>query len=147
MFGALRGPRVRLHARAAGRDREHDLPPITAVTDPAASCCRRGTVTVSTRETAKVRERLTRIQEHLKRVRASERVLDEQVHHLDELAAEAETRRLVARTPLADREWREARTDLDRHAELLEEERRKEEGLLAERDRLLERLLELEGPS
>ena len=94
-----------------------------------------------------MRERLTRIQEHLKRVRASERVLDEQVHYLDEVAAEAETRRLVARTPLADREWREARTDLDRHAELLEEERRKEEGLLAERDRLLERLLELEGPS
>ena len=94
-----------------------------------------------------MRERLTRIQEHLRRVRASERVLDEQVSHLDELAAEAETRRLVARTPLADREWREARTDLDRHAALLEEARRKEEGLLVERDRLLERLLELEGPS
>lgn len=94
-----------------------------------------------------MRERLTRIQEHLKRVRASERVLDEQVSHLDERAAEAETRRLVARTPLADREWREARTDLDRHAALLEEARREEEDLLAERDRLLERLLDLEGPS
>lgn len=94
-----------------------------------------------------MRERLTRIQEQLKRIRASERVLDEQVAHLDELAEQAETRRLVARTPLADREWQQARTDLDRHAALLEEARREEEGLLAERDRLLERLLELEGPS
>jgi hypothetical protein len=106
----------------------------------------RGTVTVSTRET-RVHERLTRIQEQLKRIRASERVLQEQVSYLAEVAAEAETRRLVARTPLADREWREARTDLDRHAALLQEARHEEEGLLAERDRLLERLLELEGPS
>jgi hypothetical protein len=93
-----------------------------------------------------VRERLTRIQDQLRRIRASERVLDEQVAYLDEVAADAETRRLVARTPLADREWRQARTDLDRHAALLDEARREEEGLLAERDRLLERLLELEGP-
>ena len=107
----------------------------------------RGTATVSARETAKVRERLTRIQEQLERVRANERVLDEQVSHLDERADEAETRRLVARTPLADREWRDARTDLDRHATLLEEARRTEHELLAERDRLLERLFELEGPS
>ena len=95
----------------------------------------------------KVHERLTRIQEEIKRIRASGRVLAEQVAYLDEVATDAETRRLVARTPLADREWRDARTDLDRHAALLDEARREEAGLLAERDRLLERLLELEGPS
>jgi hypothetical protein len=91
-----------------------------------------------------VRERLARIQEELRRVRATERVLVEQVAHLDEVAADAETRKLVAQTPLADREWREARTDLDRHRVLLEEAREEAQDLLHERDRLLDRLFELE---
>jgi hypothetical protein len=85
------------------------------------------------------------VQEALKRVRANERVLAEQVAYLDEVAADAETRKLVAQTPLADREWREARTDRDRHARLLEEARSETSELLAERDRLLDRLLDLEG--
>jgi hypothetical protein len=92
-----------------------------------------------------VRERLARLQEALKRVRASERVLVEQVDYLDEVAADAETRKLVAQTPLADREWREAQTDRDRHAALLDEARSEAEALLAERDRLLDRLFDLEG--
>jgi hypothetical protein len=87
-----------------------------------------------------VHERLTRIQEQLRRVRANERVLVEQVTYLDEVAADAETRKLVAETPLADREWRDARTDLDRHTALLDEARREEAALLTERDRLLDRL-------
>jgi hypothetical protein len=96
---------------------------------------------------AKVRERLTRIQEDVRRVRATERVLGEQVAYLEEVADEAETRRLVARTPLADREAQQARTDRDRHATLLHEARHEVADLLAEQDRLLERLLELEGSS
>jgi chromosome segregation ATPase len=91
-----------------------------------------------------VRERLTRIQEQLRRIRANERVLAEQVDHLGDVAGDAETRRLVAETPLADREWREARTDLDRHTALLDEARREVTALLTERDRLLDRLSELE---
>jgi hypothetical protein len=94
---------------------------------------------------AKVRERLTRIQDEVRRVRATERVLSEQVAYLEEIADDAETRRLVARTPLADREARDARTDRDRHATLLQEARREVAGLQEEQDRLLERLLELEG--
>jgi hypothetical protein len=70
----------------------------------------------------------------------------EQVAYLDEIAADAETRKLVAQTPLADREWREARTDLDRHTALLDEARREAAALLAEQDRLLERLFELDTP-
>jgi hypothetical protein len=66
------------------------------------------------------------------------------VAYLDEVAADAETRKLVAQTPLADREWREARTDLDRHAALLDDARREVAELLAEQDRLLERLFDLE---
>jgi hypothetical protein len=73
-------------------------------------------------------------------------VLVEQVAYLDEVAADAETRKLVAQTPLADREWREARTDLDRHTALLDETRREAAELLAEQDRLLERLFELDTP-
>ena len=38
-----------------------------------------------------------------------------------------------------------ARTDRDRHAVLLDEARREAEDLLAEQDRLLERLFDLEG--
>jgi chromosome segregation ATPase len=91
-----------------------------------------------------VRERLTRIQDELRRIRATERVLADQVAHLDEVASDAETRKIVAQTPLADREWRDARTDLDRHRALLEDARRETNDLLAERDRLLDRLFELD---
>lgn len=85
-----------------------------------------------------------RLQEKLRRLRANERVLSEQVGYLREVAEEAETRKLVAQTPLADRDWREARTDLERHAHLLAEAREDAEALLGERDRLLDRLFELE---
>ena len=91
-----------------------------------------------------MRERLARIQDDLRRVRATERVLAEQVAYLDEVAADAETRKLVAQTPLADREWREARTDLDRHSALLDDARREVADLLTRRDDLLDRLFELD---
>jgi len=106
---------------------------------------RREPDTDTEREASKVRERLTRVQERLRQVRATERVLAEQVAHLEEVAAEAETRKLVAQTPLADREWREACTDRDRHGALLEESRREAAELLADRDRLLDRLFELQA--
>ncbi len=92
-----------------------------------------------------MRERLTRIQDELRRIRATERVLADQVAYLDEAADQAETRKLVAQTPLADREWREARTDRDRHRSLLDESRQQVRDLLAEQDRLLDRLLAVES--
>jgi hypothetical protein len=97
------------------------------------------------REAARIRERLARLQDDLRRVRANERVLAEQVAFLDGVADDAETRHLVAQTPLADREWRAARTDRDRHAALLEEARQEVAELLAQRDHLLDRLFDLEG--
>ncbi len=99
----------------------------------------------TTRQAARIRERLARVQDDLKRVRANQRVLAEQVAHLSDVADDAETRHLVAQTPLADREWRAARTDRDRHAVLLEESRDEAAALLEEQDRLLERLFDLEG--
>jgi chromosome segregation ATPase len=104
----------------------------------------RGSTTARTPRTERVRERLARIQEDLRRARAAERVLLEQVHYLDGLADDAETRRLTAETPLADRDWRDARTDLVRHTASLEDARRRVADLLAEQDDLLERLFELE---
>lgn len=96
------------------------------------------------RQAARIREQLARIQDDLRQVRANERVLAEQVQFLSEVADDAETRHLVAQTPLADREWRAARTDRDRHARLLAEARQKAASLLDDQDRLLERLFELE---
>jgi chromosome segregation ATPase len=103
-----------------------------------------GSTTATTRQINKVRERLVRIQDELRRVRATERVLADQVAYLAEVDEDAETRKIVAQTPLADREWRDARTDLDRHRALLEDARREADDLLSERDRLLDRLFELE---
>lgn len=105
-----------------------------------------GSVTSSTRDAAKVRERLADVQDRLRRARANARVLDEQVLYLRDVADEAETRKLVAQTPLADREWREAKRDFERHARLLEEARAEIEEFVLERDRLLDRLIEEEGP-
>ena len=100
-----------------------------------------------TRQAARIRDQLRRVQEDLKRSRANQRVLAEQVAHLSDVADDAETRHLVAQTPLADREWRVARTDRDQHARLLDEARREADELLAERDRLLDRLFDLEAPT
>ena len=71
-------------------------------------------------------------------------MLAEQVSYLAEVADDAETRKLVAQTPLADREWQQARQDHDRHARQLREAREQLAGLDAERDELLDRLLQLE---
>ena len=92
-----------------------------------------------------MRERLVHVHDRLRWARANLRILEEQVSYLAELADDAETRKLVAQTPLADREWRDARTDLDRHARLLEEGRREIDEYTRERDRLLDRLVEVEG--
>jgi chromosome segregation ATPase len=94
-------------------------------------------------DATKVRERLVHVQERLRRTRASLRVLEEQVDHLSDVADDAETRKIVAQTPLADREWREAETDRARHARLRDEAREQLEELQRERDQLLDRLLDL----
>ncbi len=92
-----------------------------------------------------MRERLSGTRAQLRRVRATERVLAEQVAHLDEVVADAQTRRLVARTPLADRQWADARQDRDRHAAQLEGARQEVATLLGTQDDLLDRLLQLQA--
>jgi hypothetical protein len=102
-------------------------------------------ITATTREAARIRERLVRVQEDLRRARAEQRVLREQVDHLQDVADEVETQALLAETPLADREWTLARKDRDNHARVLEEARQQVETLSLERDRLLDELLDVEG--
>jgi len=104
-----------------------------------------GATTAGSRASDRVRERLGSIQADVKRVRAEQRELEQQVAFLIGVADDAETRRLVAETPLAEREWRAARSDLEAHQRLLHEARDHVEALERERDRLLDRLLDLKG--
>lgn len=71
-------------------------------------------------------------------------MLVEQVAYLAGVTDDAETRRLVAETPLADREWQEAATNLDRHEQALHQVRERTARLEAERDALLDELIEME---
>lgn len=98
--------------------------------------------TRSSREATRLHERLTKVQAEYRRVSATQRELEQQVTFLMGVADDAETRRLVAETPLADREWQAAQTDLVRHRTLLDEARERAEALARKRDELLDRLLE-----
>ena len=69
------------------------------------------------------------------------RVLTEQVAHLAEVADEAETRAVVAETPLADREYRVARDDHERLVAERERVTKQIAELQLEQDRLLDRML------
>jgi flagellar biosynthesis chaperone FliJ len=67
-------------------------------------------------------------------------VLGEQLAHARDVADDAYTRALVASTPLADRERREATEDLRRTQRMYDETAQRLQELRAEQDRLLERL-------
>lgn len=87
-------------------------------------------------------KRLADARQELVRAREALRIVDEQVAFQQDIAHEAETAAVVAETPLAHRERREADGDLQR----LERQRRglREQiaALEAEQDDLLDRLLE-----
>ncbi len=88
-----------------------------------------------------VRKRLVDLGAELHRLREDLRILDEQVVYLTTVAEEAETRAVVAGTPLADRERRAAAEDLRRAQRQRDEVAAAERALVAEQDGLLERLL------
>lgn len=90
-------------------------------------------------------KRLEEIRPELLRARESMRVLDEQVAFQAGIAAEAETNAVVAETPLAHREHREADGDLQRLQRQRNELRERIAALLAEQDELLDRMLEQAG--
>lgn len=72
--------------------------------------------------------------------RESLRVLEEQLAYQLQVAEEAAGRAVVASTPLADRERREAEDDARRVRRQRDETRAQIDELLAEQDQLLERL-------
>ena len=92
-----------------------------------------------------LRKRLSDARDELVRARESLRILDEQVAYLQGLADDAETRALVAGTPLADREHREADQDLRRARRARDEVAAQVAALTAEQDDLLERLFDAEN--
>ena len=84
--------------------------------------------------------RLVDVSERLKRLRAELAVTEEQLTFLEEEAEEARLRALVAETPLADVEARDARRHTDtlgRHRDSLQSTVRE---LEAEQDALLDRI-------
>jgi uncharacterized protein Yka (UPF0111/DUF47 family) len=87
-----------------------------------------------------VHKRLAEVRAEVQRLRELVRVLDEQVAHAEEVADEASTRAVVSSTPLADRERRSASDDLRRVRRERDERRERITELLAEQDRLLDRL-------
>ena len=87
-------------------------------------------------------KRLTEARAAVVSARESLRILDEQVAFQQGVADDAETRAVVAATPLADRERRQAEEDLRRLQRQRREVAERLRALVAEQDELLERLLE-----
>ncbi|HEY8341237.1 MAG TPA: hypothetical protein VIK95_15310 [Egibacteraceae bacterium] len=88
-----------------------------------------------------LQRRLTDVRAEITRQREALRILDEQIAYQADVAADAETRALVAGTPLADRERRTAADDLRRVQRQRDEVAARVSELLREQDDLLERLL------
>lgn len=84
--------------------------------------------------------RLVDVAERLKRMRAELEVTDEQVTFLEQEAEEVRLRALVAETPLADVEARDARRHADAFARQREAIEATVRELEQEQDRLLDRM-------
>ena len=89
-----------------------------------------------------LQKRLEDARQELLRARESLRIVEEQVAFQQGVAADAETTAVVAETPLAHREGREAAGDLRRLQEQRDELRARVAALVAEQDELLERMFD-----
>ena len=89
-----------------------------------------------------LQKRLEDARAEIVRAREALRILDEQVAYQQGVADDAETAAVVAETPLAHRERREADGDLRRLRTQRDELRERIAALVAEQDELLDRLLE-----
>ena len=89
----------------------------------------------------RIHKTLADLSDDLTRTREDLRIVEEQLVFQTDVVEEAKTRMLVSETPIADREFRIARDDLDR----LQRQRERLVGEVAElrreQDRLLDRLL------
>lgn len=87
-----------------------------------------------------VHKRLADVRDEVRRLRETLHVLDEQVAHARDVADDATTRALVASTPLADRQRREAAEELRRTQRMRDDVAQRLQDLRAEQDQLLDRL-------
>jgi hypothetical protein len=87
-------------------------------------------------------DRLVALANEIAEARTELRILDEQLAFVASSDEDARIRALVSETPLADREAQEARADLERMRRSRDDAAARVQALLAEQDRLLERLLE-----
>ena len=89
----------------------------------------------------RIQKNLSDLSDELTRAREDLRIVEEQLLFQSDVVEEAKTRMLVSETPIADREFRIARDDLDR----LQREREKLIEVIGElrgaQDRLLDRML------
>lgn len=89
----------------------------------------------------RIHKNLADLSDELTRAREDLRIVEEQLLFQTDVVEEAKTRMLVSETPIADREFRIARDDLDR----LQQERTKLIAAIGElrgaQDRLLDRML------
>ncbi|HVM19692.1 MAG TPA: hypothetical protein VM307_07010 [Egibacteraceae bacterium] len=92
-----------------------------------------------------LQQRLSVARAELVRARESLRIVEEQVAYQQGVADDAETSAIVAETPLASRDHREATGDLRRLQREQDELRRRVAELSAEQDELLDRLLDTAG--
>ena len=90
-------------------------------------------------------KRLEDIRTELVRAREALRISEEQVAFQQEVTDEASTAAVVAETPLAHRERREADGDLQRLRRQRDELRDQVAALVAEQDQVLEQLFEQAG--
>lgn len=86
-------------------------------------------------------KRLLALRDEVPRLRQRIAMLDEQVAYVEEVADAARARALAASTPLADRERQDAEVDLRRARAQRDEAAARLHEVLAEQDRLLERML------
>jgi hypothetical protein len=91
----------------------------------------------STDRSRKAERRLFELHARLERARSELALAEEQLLALAEAADEARIRMLVSETPLADREWNEARG----HADVMERSRDAARALVAELERAQDELI------
>lgn len=88
-----------------------------------------------------IKDALAELQERLVKARTELRIAEEQLLFQMDAMEDAKTRALVAETPLADREYQEARGDYERMLKIRDEAQAEVDGLQREQDKLLDRML------
>ena len=88
-----------------------------------------------------IQKTLSQLGERLTKAREDLRIVEEQLLFQTDVVEEAKTRMLVSETPLADREFRIARDDLDRLVRQRDKVMTQIVELRGEQDRLLDRML------